>query len=131
MLCPSVFLLALVKVWGKRSIGKVYVIHLLMVCGISKLCSVSYAGLQYHAYMALGTQIVLVSGGFNIVVQHPGGATGTWLKSCGTSKTWYADSWVWVHGGRSIFNVSCACLISLHHINDGKISSHVLRPEIV
>ena len=29
--------------------------------------SCSYAGLQYHASMALGTQLVLVSGGLNIV----------------------------------------------------------------
>ena len=32
---------------------------------------------------------------------------------------------------RSIFNVSCACLISLYHSTDGKVSSHVLRPAIV
>ena len=62
--------------------------------------------------MALRTQLVLVSGGLKIVVQNPGGVKGTWLKSRGPSKTWYADSWVWVHDVKSIFNLSCACLIN-------------------
>ena len=75
--------------------------------------------MQYHASMALGLQLVHASGGLKIVAQQPGGAKGNLLKSCGPSKTWYADSWgcaqeVWI-----IFNVSCACIISLHHRTEG------------
>ena len=81
--------------------------------------------------MSLGTQLVLVCGGLEIVAQHPGGAKGTQLKSCGPSKPWYTDNLGWVHDVRSIFNVSCACLINLHHSIDGKFSSHVLRTAIV
>ena len=81
--------------------------------------------------MALGTQIIRVSSGLKIVVQQPGKAKGTQLKSFGHSKMWYADSWGWVRYIRVIFNVSCACLISLHHSTEGNFSPHVLRPEIV
>ena len=81
--------------------------------------------------MAIGTQLVLLYGGLNIVAQHHGGAKGTRLKSCGPSKTWYSDSCGWVHDVQGIFNVSCARLINLHHIIDGNFSSHVLRPAIV
>ena len=81
--------------------------------------------------MSLGNQIVLVSGGLKIVARHPCGAEGTQLKSCRPSKTWYANSWVWVCDVRSLFNVSCTCLVNLHHIIHGKFSSHVLRPAIV
>ena len=91
----------------------------------------SYAGLQYHASMALSPQIIHVSGGLKIVAPYPGGAKGTWLNLCGPSKTWYAGSWGWVRDFRSILNVSCNSLISLHHIIHGKISSHVLRPVIL
>ena len=79
----------------------------------------SYTGLQYHALMALGTWIVTVSGGLKILARYPSGAKGTQLKSCGTSKMWYAESWGWVRDVRSIFNVSCACLINLHQSTDG------------
>ena len=79
--------------------------------------------------MALGTQIVIVSGGFNIVARHTGSEKETRLKSYGPSKTWYADSWVCVRDAQIIFMVSCACLINLHHSTDRKFSSHVLRPE--
>ena len=75
-----------------------------------------YAGIQYHASMALGPQLVLVSGGLNIVARQPGGAKGTRLKSCRPSKTWYAESWGWVCDVRSILSVSCSCLMNLHHI---------------
>ena len=81
--------------------------------------------------MALVTQILLVSGGLNIVARHPGGAKGTRLNSRGPSKTWYADSWGWVRDVRSIFNLSCAYLVNLNHSTNGKFSSHVLRPAIV
>ena len=37
--CPSEILLALSNVWGKRLLGQMHGIHLLMVCGISMLCS--------------------------------------------------------------------------------------------
>ena len=81
--------------------------------------------------MYLGTQIVLVYGGLKIVARNTGGVKGTLLKSCGSSKTWYADSWGWVHDVRSMFNMPCACQISLHHSTDEMFSSHVLRPAIV
>ena len=81
--------------------------------------------------MALGPQLFCVSGGLKIVARQPGGAKRTRLNSCGPSKTWYADSWGWVRYIQIIFNVSCACLISLHHSTEGNFSPHVLRPEIV
>ena len=56
---------------------------------------------------------------------------GNLLKSCGPSKTWYADFWGWGCDVWSIFNAYCACLINLHHSTDGKISSHVMRPAIL
>ena len=55
-----------------------------------------------------------------IIARHPGGANGIRLNFFGTSKTWYADNWGWVQDVRSIFNVSCACLINFHHSNKGK-----------
>ena len=91
----------------------------------------SYDGLQYHVSMALVTHLILVSIWLKIVVRHTGREKETRLKSCGTSKTWYADSWGWEQDFRSIFNVSCACLINVHHSTEGKISPHVLRPVIV
>ena len=57
--------------------------------------------------MALGTQLILVSVGLNIVDRQLGGEMGTWLKSYGNSKTWYADSWGWVRDVRSILSVYC------------------------
>ena len=69
--------------------------------------------------MSLGTQLVLVSGGLKIVSRHPGGAKRTRLKSCGPSKTWYAEIWGLVRDVRSIFNLSYACLIHFHHSIDG------------
>ena len=48
--------------------------------------------------MALGAQLVLVSGWLKIVAQHPGGEKGNRLKSCGTSKKCYTDTWGWVGG---------------------------------
>ena len=131
LLCPSVFLLEMINIWGKSSLGKMCVIHLLIVCVISKLCSVYYAGLQHRASIVLGTQIFLVSGELNIFARCPGGATETWLKLCGPSKTWYVDSWGWVCVVQSILNLSCACLISLHHSTDEELSSHVLRHSTV
>ena len=58
--------------------------------------------------MALGLQLILVSGGLKIVARNPGMAKGTWLKSYGPPKTWYADSWGWVRDFYSMFNASCA-----------------------
>ena len=37
--------------------------------------------MKYHELMALGPQLVRVSGDFNFVAQHMGGAKGTLLKS--------------------------------------------------
>ena len=81
--------------------------------------------------MSLGPQIILVSVGLNVFSRHPGGAKKTQLKSYGSSKTYYSDSWGWVCGFWRIFNVSCDCLINLHCSIDGIFSSHVLRPEIL
>ena len=86
--------------------------------------------LQYHASMSLRIHLVLVSDWLKIAARNPGGAKRTCLKSGVTSKTWYTDSWGWVRDVRSIFNVSSACLINLHHDTDRKISSHVMRPAI-
>ena len=81
--------------------------------------------------MDLGTHLVLVSGGLNIVARHSGGANRTWLNSCWPYKTWYADSWGWVRDVWSILSVSCAFLINLHNSISGNVSSYVLRPTIV
>ena len=87
--------------------------------------------MQYHTSVALGTQLVRVTGELNIVAQHPERAKGTLLKSRGPSKTWYADSFGYACEVLSIFNVYCACFIRFHHRIEGNISSHVLRPAIV
>ena len=55
----------------------------------------------------------------------------TRLKSCRPSITWYADSWGWVRDFQSIFNVSYACFIYMHHISDEIVSSNLLRPDVV
>ena len=61
----------------------------------------------------------------------PGGPNGTLLKSCCPSRTWNADNFGWSLEVRIMFNVSCDCLINLHHNIDGNTSSHMHRPEIV
>ena len=81
--------------------------------------------------MTFGPQLVLVSGGLKIFSWHPGGTKVDRLNSCRPSKTWYADSSGWVRGLHIIFNVSCDCLINLHHSTVGKCSSHVLKTTIV
>ena len=81
--------------------------------------------------MSLGPHLVRVSGGLKIVLRQLDGAKGTALKSWGTSKTWYAGSWGWVRYVRSIFNDSCACLISLHNSTEVNVLSHVLSTAIV
>ena len=69
--------------------------------------------------MALGPQLVLVSGVLNIVAQNPGVLKGNWLKLCGHFKTWYSESWGWVRDIVIIFNVPCACLINFQHSTGG------------
>ena len=61
----------------------------------------------------------------------PGGPNGNMLKSCCPLRTWNADNFRCTIDVRSMFNVSCDCLINLHHNIDGNASSHMQRPEIV
>ena len=45
-------------------------------------------GAEVPSAIALGPQLVCVSGGFRIVARVPGGAKGTGLKSWGPLSTW-------------------------------------------
>ena len=76
-------------------------------------------------------QLVCVSGGLNIVARQSGASKGTRLKSEWHFKTCYADSCGCVHEVLSIFNVNCACFISLHHRTEGNLLSHVVRPAML
>ena len=61
----------------------------------------------------------------------PGGPNGTLLKSRCPSRTWNADNFGCTLEVRSIFNVSCDCLINLHDNIDEDASLNMHRPEIV
>ena len=63
-------------------------------------------------------------------------STSWWGKGDSVKVMWafkkmYAESWGWVHDLQRILNVSCACIIKLHHSIDGILPSHVLKPVIV
>ena len=60
-----------------------------------------------------------------------GGSNGTLLKSCCPSRTWDADNFGCIIEVRSMFNVSCNCLISLYHNIGGNALSHMNMPQIV
>ena len=60
-----------------------------------------------------------------------GGPNGTLLKSCCPLRTWNADNFGCTIEVLRMFNVSCDCLINLHHNVDGSASLHINRPEIV
>ena len=61
----------------------------------------------------------------------PVGPNGTLLKSCCPLRTWNADNFGCTLEVRSMFNVSCDCLINLHRNKDGNYLSHMHSPEIV
>ena len=64
-------------------------------------------GADIHALVASGPQERLISGGLKMVARVPGGAKGTWLKSCDLSKAWNADIFGLYLEVRRRLRVSC------------------------